>query len=107
MQLRFWENPFNEGRKIKKAAKCPHHYIKVVEVLGYCDRTNAVEHVMFLMENVVALEKLVIDPYWSWDCHHSGSESGKRERKKEAKARCHANMHLKNRVPSTVEFVCL
>lgn len=75
MQLRFWENPFNEGRKIKKAAKCPHHYIKVVEVLG--------------------------------DCHHSGSESGKRERKKEAKARCHANMHLKNRVPSTVEFVCL
>ncbi|CAL9029666.1 unnamed protein product, partial [Prunus brigantina] len=107
LKLRFWENPFNEGRKIKKAAKCPHHYIKVVEVLGYCDRTNAVEHVMFLMENVVALEKLVIDPYWSWDLHHSGSESGKRERKKEAKARCHANMHLKNRVPSTVEFVCL
>ncbi|BBN68314.1 F-box family protein [Prunus dulcis] len=87
LKLRFWENPFNEGRKIKKAVKWPHHYIKVVEVFGYCDRTNVVEHVMFLMENVVALEKLVIVPYWSWDCHHSGSESGKRERKKEAKAR--------------------
>ncbi|XP_020420250.1 uncharacterized protein LOC18776706 [Prunus persica] len=107
LKLRFWENPFNEGRKIKKAVKWPHHYIKVVEVLGYCDRTNALEHVTFLMENVVALEKLVIVPYWSWDCHHSGSESGKKERKKEAKARRHANMHLKNRVPSTVEFVCL
>ncbi|PQQ02392.1 F-box/FBD/LRR-repeat protein [Prunus yedoensis var. nudiflora] len=56
------------------------------------------------MENVVALEKLVIVPNWSWDCHHSGSELGKRERKKEAKARRHANMHIKNRVPSTVEF---
>ncbi|CAL9029679.1 unnamed protein product [Prunus brigantina] len=76
----------NEGEKIKKAANCPHHYIKVVEVLGYCGRTNAVEHVMFLMENVVALEKLVIVPYWLWDCHHSGSDSGKRERKNEAKA---------------------
>ncbi|KAI5328695.1 hypothetical protein L3X38_028092 [Prunus dulcis] len=105
LKLRFWEHHSNEGKKIKKAAKCPHHYIKVVEVFGYCGRTNAVEHVMFLMENVVALEKLVIVPYWSWDCHHSGSESGKRERKKEAKERRHANMHLKNRVPSTVEFV--
>ncbi|KAL6280187.1 hypothetical protein ACE6H2_017068 [Prunus campanulata] len=107
LKLRFWQHHFKEGRKIKKAAKCPHHYIKVVEVLGYCDRTNAVEHVMFLMENVVALEKLVIVPNSSWDWHHSGSESGKRERKKDAKARHHANMHLKNRVPSTVEFICL
>ena len=63
MQLRFWENPFNEGRKIKKAVKWPHHYIKVVEVLGYCDRTNAIKHVMFLMKNIVVLEKLVIVPY--------------------------------------------
>lgn len=105
--MRFWEHYFEEGRKIKKGAKCPHHYIKVVEVLGYSERTNAVEHVMFLMENVVALEKLVVVPKRSWDWHHSGSESGKRERKKEATARRHANMHLKNRVPSTVEFVCL
>ncbi|BBH03239.1 Protein with RNI-like/FBD-like domains [Prunus dulcis] len=88
-QLSFFmkASPYLQRLALKKAAKCPHHYIKVVEVFGYCGRTNAVEHVMFLMENVVALEKLVIVPYWSWDCHHSGSESGKRERKKEAKER--------------------
>ncbi|CAL9021194.1 unnamed protein product [Prunus brigantina] len=103
LKLRAWGN--EEKKKIHKAAKCPHHYLKVVEVLKYRGRRNIVEHVMFLIENAFALEKLVIDPT-NWNCHHSGSEWGKRERLKEAKARHHA-MHLKNKVPATVEFVCL
>ncbi|KAL6288444.1 hypothetical protein ACE6H2_005954 [Prunus campanulata] len=103
LKLRVWGS--EEKRKIQKAAKCPHHYLKVVEVLDYCGRRNIVEHVMFLIENAFALEKLVIDPM-TWECHHSGSEWGKTERLKEAKARHHA-MHFKNKVPATVEFVCL
>ncbi|CAL9031154.1 unnamed protein product [Prunus brigantina] len=103
LKLRVWGS--EEKRKLQKAAKCPHHYLKVVEVLKYRGRRNIVEHVMFLIENAFALEKLVIDPT-NRDCHHSGSEWGKRARLKEAKARRHA-MHLKNKVPATVEFVCL
>ncbi|PQM41132.1 F-box/FBD/LRR-repeat protein [Prunus yedoensis var. nudiflora] len=102
-KLRVWGS--EEKKKIQKAAKCPHHYLKVVEVLDYCGRRNIVEHVMFLIENAFALEKLVIYPT-TRECHHSRSKWGKRERLKEAKARHHA-MHLKNKVPATVEFVCL
>lgn len=51
----------------------PHHNLKVVEIVGYRGRINAVEHVMYLIDNAIALEKIVIDPIQRWAYHHTGA----------------------------------
>ncbi|XP_008236184.1 PREDICTED: putative FBD-associated F-box protein At5g56700 isoform X1 [Prunus mume] len=90
--------------KIKKAAKCPHHYLKVVEIVGYRARASAVDHILFLIKSATALEKIVIDPLrrWAYPC-----EPGSEELSDEAEAREHAVQLIKTKLPSTVEFVCL
>ncbi|PQQ14903.1 hypothetical protein Pyn_39601 [Prunus yedoensis var. nudiflora] len=88
--------------KVKTAAKCPHPYLKVVEIVGYCGRACAAKHVMYLMKNVVSLEKIVIDPV----LNHSTNKRVE-EVKEEVFANYHAMQHIKNKVPSTIEFVCL
>ncbi|BBH06775.1 hypothetical protein Prudu_018511 [Prunus dulcis] len=57
MKFVTWRRP-----KIKTAAKCPHPYLRVVEIVGYRGRACAAKHVMYLMKNAVSLEKIVIDP---------------------------------------------
>ncbi|KAL6276701.1 hypothetical protein ACE6H2_020302 [Prunus campanulata] len=89
----------------RKLCLASHTLVERYKTRKVCGHRNIVEHVLFFIENSFALEKLVIDPT-NWECHHSGSEWGKRKRLTEAKARHHA-MHLKNKVPATVEFVCL
>lgn len=90
--------------KMETVAKCPHHYLKVIEIVGYRARTFAVKYVMLLIKNAVALEKLVIDPVR----HRShGPSMVKKEIDEEMKARNHATKHLKKIVPPTVDFVCL
>ncbi|CAL2279724.1 unnamed protein product [Prunus armeniaca] len=86
--------------EINKAVKCPHHSLKVVEIVGYRARASAVEHIMFLIKSAVALEKIVIDPLRRW-------EAGSEDFAEEAKAREHAVQLVKKKLPSTVEFVCL
>ncbi|KAI5326756.1 PREDICTED: F-box/LRR-repeat [Prunus dulcis] len=93
-------------RKLKKAAICPHHYLKVVEIVGYRARRLAVTPVMHLIKSAVALEKIVIDPVRRW-LYPKGMERVLAEVKKEVKARDHAMQHIKHKVPSTIEFVCL
>ncbi|KAB2633077.1 hypothetical protein D8674_029324 [Pyrus ussuriensis x Pyrus communis] len=83
-----------ERKEIAKVAKCPHDYLKVVEIVGYRAHACVIQHVMFLMESIVELGKM-------------GTDGGREEPDLEAKAREHAMQHLKQRVPSTVEFVCL
>ncbi|CAL9003708.1 unnamed protein product [Prunus brigantina] len=92
-----WRRP-----KVKTAAKCPHPYIRVVEIVGYCGRACAAKHVMYLMENAVSLEIIVIDPV----LNHS-TDKRVEEVKEEVFAKYHAMQHIKNKVPSTIEFVCL
>ncbi|PQQ14451.1 putative FBD-associated F-box protein [Prunus yedoensis var. nudiflora] len=86
--------------EINKAVKCPHHSLKVVEIVGYRARASAVEHIMFLIKSAVALEKIVIDPLRRW-------VAGSEEFAEEANAREHAVQLVKKKLPSTVEFVCL
>ncbi|PQM33011.1 hypothetical protein Pyn_31492 [Prunus yedoensis var. nudiflora] len=90
-----------------KAPECPHHNLKIVEIVGYRGRINAVEHVMYLIENVVALDKLVIDPVTRWCYHPTGINRDIKDVKEEEEARDHAMHQLKKMVPSTVQFVCL
>ncbi|PRQ41693.1 putative F-box domain, FBD domain, leucine-rich repeat domain, L domain-containing protein [Rosa chinensis] len=92
--------------EIEKAADCPHNHLKVVEIVGYRAHTSGVEHVMHLIKNVVALEKIVIDPVRTWR-YPQGVDRPDTELVKEVKARDHAKQYLEAKIPSAVEFVCL
>ncbi|PRQ41690.1 putative FBD domain-containing protein [Rosa chinensis] len=92
--------------EIEKAADCPHNHLKVVEIVGYRAHTSGVEHVMHLIKNVLALEKIVIDPVRTWQYPH-GVDRPDTDLDKEVKARDHAKQYLEAKMPSTVEFVCL
>lgn len=98
--------PMGRSRIRERAAKCPHNYVKVLEILGYHPRPCVDQHVKFLIENLVGLEKIIVDPvvrHWCWDIRlvRHGEKPDK-----EAEARDHAMQNLKQKVPSTVEFVC-
>ncbi|XP_062006569.1 putative F-box/FBD/LRR-repeat protein At5g22670 [Rosa rugosa] len=92
--------------EIEKAADCPHNHLKVVEIVGYRAHTSGVEHVMHLIKNALALEKIVIDPVRTWQYPH-GVDRPDTDLDKEVKARDHAKQYLEAKIPSTVEFVCL
>ncbi|XP_021808949.1 F-box/FBD/LRR-repeat protein At5g22700-like [Prunus avium] len=92
--------------KIEKAAECPHYYLKEVEISGYRGHKCCVKHVMYLKKNVVALEKIVINPVRFW-CAPSGTELNFLRVNEEENARDHAIQYLKQKMPSTIEYVCL
>ncbi|BBH09832.1 F-box/RNI-like superfamily protein [Prunus dulcis] len=83
--------------EINKAVNCPHHSLKVVEIVGYRVRASSIKHITFLIKSVVALEKIVIDPLRRWE---ASSEDFSEERKQES-SMCNS---LKKKLPSTVEF---
>ncbi|XP_062006521.1 uncharacterized protein LOC133723647 [Rosa rugosa] len=102
---RFWQRP-DQRRKIEKSFKCQHHFLKVVEIIGYRGRADT--HVMFITRNAVSLEKIVIDPVRRWLFPRGmDTDRGIKEIAKEVKARAHAMQKLKEKLPSTIEFVCL
>ncbi|VVA32351.1 PREDICTED: F-box/LRR-repeat [Prunus dulcis] len=79
-------------RKIKyKKAKCSHNYLKIVELVGYDGHTSDFELVKYLAKTAVKLEKIVI----------KGEEEGPWRKM----ARDVAMHRLKEKVPSTIEFV--
>lgn len=43
--------------KMLKAPECWHHNLKIVGIVAHRNRINAVEHVMYLINNVVALRE--------------------------------------------------
>ncbi|KAH0970293.1 hypothetical protein GBA52_022449 [Prunus armeniaca] len=92
--------------KIEKAAECPHYYLKEVEISGYRGHKCCVQHVMYLKKNVIALEKIVINPVRFW-CAPSGTEFNFLRVNEEQNARDHAIQYLKQKMPSTIEYVCL
>ncbi|EYU41907.1 hypothetical protein MIMGU_mgv1a0231981mg, partial [Erythranthe guttata] len=63
---------------------------------GYYGRTNEVELVLYIVENCVVLEKLIIDP--------SGS-SFEDELNMERKARKNAKQQLAGQLPNHIELI--
>ncbi|XP_008227423.1 PREDICTED: F-box/FBD/LRR-repeat protein At5g22700-like isoform X2 [Prunus mume] len=94
-----------------RVGKCPHPNLKVAEIVGYRAEICVVEHVMYLIKNAIALEKLVIDPVRRWEypseLYPSEKDRGVKQVKEEVEARDHAMQQLKGKVASTIEFVCL
>ncbi|KAM5558942.1 F-box protein [Rosa sericea] len=56
--------------EFRKAAKCSHDYLKVVEIFGYHGRKSDCELVKFLTEIAVNLEKIVTDPAHPAERHY-------------------------------------
>ncbi|KAB2597818.1 F-box/FBD/LRR-repeat protein [Pyrus ussuriensis x Pyrus communis] len=81
--------PYLQRLVLKRAAKCPHNYVKVLEILGY---PSSLRRSTCQVPNREScwMEKIIVDPVV----------------RLEAEARDHAMQNLKQKVPSTVEFVC-
>ncbi|PQQ08687.1 F-box/FBD/LRR-repeat protein [Prunus yedoensis var. nudiflora] len=90
---------------IKSAGEYPHHYLKVLEIVGYRAHTCVVQHVLHLIKSAVALEKIIVHPVQR--LNESYVRVREAEKVEEAKARDHAMQCLREKVPSTIEFVCL
>ncbi|XP_024177213.1 uncharacterized protein LOC112182887 [Rosa chinensis] len=90
----------------EKVTTYPHRYLKVLEIVRYRHRLNAVEHVRHVIETAIALEKIVINPV-HWEFHHTGADRRKEHALMEEVARKGAVDMLKREVPSTIEFVVL
>ncbi|KAF7150863.1 hypothetical protein RHSIM_Rhsim02G0083800 [Rhododendron simsii] len=65
----------------------PHECLKDVEIFGFVDR----KFVMYLLQNVINLEKITIDPY------HPSWKFKKSQEKEEAQKRAH---QLRKKIPS-------
>lgn len=56
-----WIVNHRQQREIRKAPKCPHQGLKVVELHGFIGCAIDTEFAMYLIENAMALDKIVID----------------------------------------------
>ncbi|XP_004307296.1 PREDICTED: putative FBD-associated F-box protein At5g56700 isoform X2 [Fragaria vesca subsp. vesca] len=103
----FYMTYFKPG-ELKEVIGCHHHKLKDVEIIGYRGITCAIQHVNYLIENAVALKKLVINPMQLRRLPPSVDREIELS-KVEENARDHTKQHLvpKLNVSSTVEFVCL
>lgn len=90
----------------KKDATSPHHYLKVLEIVGYHHRLNAVELIRHVIQTATALERIVINPV-RWNYHVSGTDKWVQDYNMEEVARNGAMHILKKEVPSTIDFVVL
>lgn len=99
-----WMSPAKRRRKIRHAAKHPHQYLEVVEIVGYYGRTSDVELAVYFIDNAVLLHKILIDPRYQV---LERTPIGNDQLKKEKAARSCAKKQLEPRTPQGVELVIL
>ncbi|XP_048134926.1 uncharacterized protein LOC115729634 [Rhodamnia argentea] len=84
-------------RELKRVVRPPHRHLKEVEFYNYYGQPCDHELVNYLVENAIALEKLVVNP-----CDKEYSP-GRMKRLKEPRER--ALQQLKGKLPSRIELV--
>uniref|UniRef100_A0A7N2MF80 FBD domain-containing protein n=1 Tax=Quercus lobata TaxID=97700 RepID=A0A7N2MF80_QUELO len=94
----------HDRRKMRGGIKCPHKYLKVLEIYGYAGRTCEFEFVMYFIRNAVALEKILIDPR---DQIVKRTPFASANLKIERTARRLAKSQLEARVPPSIQLVIL
>lgn len=86
-------------RYAKALIQYSHQHLKLVKIVGFNDCSSACELVMQIIENAIALEKIIID-----------TSQGHRRRgpwlKRQLAARTRAEQ-LKSHVPPSLEFIVL
>ncbi|XP_050383711.1 uncharacterized protein LOC126800388 [Argentina anserina] len=85
---------------VKEMEYCPHFHLKVVHIENYRGRSR-VKHIRYLIKNAFALEKIVVKPIRHLILPTVNSE------RRETALRNHAMQCLKQKVPSSIEFVCM
>ncbi|XP_015873992.3 putative F-box protein At1g49610 [Ziziphus jujuba] len=94
---------------VKQPTNCP---VKEVEILGYSGRKNLDQLIIYFADNLVALQKIVVHPCASAHEKFNFDPAFRRIKnskiiKEEEKIRDHAMQHIKGKIPTAVEFVCL
>ncbi|KAH7541901.1 hypothetical protein FEM48_Zijuj02G0016400 [Ziziphus jujuba var. spinosa] len=94
---------------VKQPTNCP---VKEVEILGYSGRKNLDQLIIYFSDNLVALQKIVVHPCASAHEKFNFDPAFRRIKnskiiKEEEKIRDHAMQHIKGKIPTAVEFVCL
>ncbi|KAK8704336.1 hypothetical protein V6N13_047963 [Hibiscus sabdariffa] len=64
------------SRKIKKSRTSVHHSLKLVEITGFVGESVDTELCMFLIENAIELDKIVITPSVLWNVGRPSSSTG-------------------------------
>ncbi|XP_042027027.1 putative FBD-associated F-box protein At5g38570 [Salvia splendens] len=90
--------------EMRRAPKCAHEHLKLVEIGGYYGRTSDAELAIFFVENAVALQKIVIDPR---NQVQNRLPLGDVQIKRHETARKHAMEHLKSKISPQLELVIL
>ncbi|KAH0639305.1 hypothetical protein KY290_036573 [Solanum tuberosum] len=98
-------SPFKAKKECKKAAiKCPLHHLKVVKFSGFYIGLFQLELVRYFLENVVALEKIIIDPGTPFFYRTPPCPS---EIKHTQTSRNLAKLQVEREVPPAIELVIL
>ena len=66
-KLSLWQINHGSGRqpgKLDMKLKHAHKCLKVIELIGYCGHEIDSKFIWYIINNTVALEKIVIDPNW-------------------------------------------
>ncbi|KAL8048619.1 hypothetical protein ABFS82_07G076300 [Erythranthe guttata] len=101
LRLTVWDY-LRSDEEVKNSIKFPHEHLKVVMFCGYCGRSSDAELVGYILDNCVALEKLVIDPRYPFFLRGTPSDT---ELVEEQTSRDYAKQQLEAQVPQHIEFV--
>ncbi|KAL9153002.1 hypothetical protein ABFS82_10G020200 [Erythranthe guttata] len=105
LQLCCCDSTRSDGQ-VKNTVKFPHEHLKVFKFCGYYGRSSDVELVWCILENCVALEKLIIDP--SYPPTTRSHRPLRPERLVEERiSRVYAKQQLESQVPQHIELVIL
>ncbi|KAF3455189.1 hypothetical protein FNV43_RR05637 [Rhamnella rubrinervis] len=109
LKITEWDEDEEEQEFFIKPAKCSHHSLKELEVFGYGGRPNEDELIIYFIENAVSLQKIIVNPCLFMEFPHIRVSKHKKDmmEEEEEMARAHAMEHLKQKVPSTIDFICL
>ncbi|KAK6120284.1 hypothetical protein DH2020_045975 [Rehmannia glutinosa] len=91
-------------REFENTLSFPHQHLKMFKFCGYYGGTSDFELVRYILENCVALEKMIIDPHYQlW-----GRVPLPRDKlDAEQTARKYAEQQLKGKLPQHIELVIL
>ncbi|CAH9091105.1 unnamed protein product [Cuscuta epithymum] len=85
------------SREVNKGTPFPHQHLKVFQYLGYYGRCSDMEVVMFIVENCVGLQQIIIDPSMPLELLHTPLDPDELER--EEVCRSYAKQQLEPIVP--------
>ncbi|CAH9072555.1 unnamed protein product [Cuscuta europaea] len=90
------------SREVNKGTPFPHQHLKVFQYLGYYGRCSDMEVVMFILENCVGLQQIIIDPAMPLEWLHTPLDPDELEQ--EEVCRSYAKQQLEPIIPPHITF---